>query len=146
MSYKTVTTEAAAKSLAENPKAVYLDVRSQGEFAAGHPAGAINIPIAVAGPGGMAFNQEFLAVADKVLPKDTTLFVGCASGKRSEAACQVLDQAGYTDLANVAGGFSGAKDMMGRIAQPGWTTLGLPVSDDLGEGVSYESLRKKAIG
>jgi len=47
---------------------------------------------------------------------------------------------------NVAGGFSGAKDMMGRIAQPGWTTLGLPVSDDLGEGVSYESLRKKAIG
>jgi rhodanese-related sulfurtransferase len=146
MPYKTISTDEAARKLADNKNAVYLDVRSQGEFAAGHPAGAINIPIAEAGPGGMAFNQDFLAVADKVLPKDTTLFVGCASGKRSEAACQVLDQAGYTDLANVAGGFVGAKDMMGRVIQPGWTTLGLPVSDDNGDGVSYESLRKKAIG
>lgn len=144
--YKTITTDEAAQRLAENPDAVYLDVRSQGEFAAGHPAGAINIPIAEPGPGGMAFNQEFLAVAEKVLPRDTALLVGCASGKRSDAACQVLDKAGYTDLANVIGGFSGVKDMMGRVVQPGWTTLGLPVSSDNGEGVSYASLRRKAIG
>jgi rhodanese-related sulfurtransferase len=146
MPYKTITPDEAAKRLAENPNAVYLDVRSQGEFAAGHPAGAINIPIAEPGPGGMAFNQEFLAVAENVLAKDATLFVGCLSGKRSEAACQVLDQAGYTDLANVSGGFGGAKDMMGRVIQPGWTTLGLPVSNDNGEGVSYASLHRKAIG
>jgi len=146
MPHATITPDEAAKRLAEDPKAVYLDVRSQGEFAAGHPAGAINIPIAEAGPGGMAFNQEFLAVAEKILPTETPLFVGCASGKRSEAACQVLSQAGYTSLANVEGGFSGARDMMGRMAQPGWAQLGLPVSTDNGEGVSYASLRQKAIG
>ena len=146
MAYRTVTPDEAARTLSDKKDAVYLDVRSQGEFAAGHPAGAINIPIAEAGPTGMAFNQEFLAVAEKVLPKGTTLFLGCASGKRSEAACQVLGQAGYTDLANVAGGFSGIKDFTGRVIQAGWGMLGLPVSDDTGEGVSYESLRKKAIG
>lgn len=146
MPYKTITPEEAAKKLAEDTHAVYLDVRSQSEFAAGHPAGAINIPIAEPGPAGMAFNQEFLAVAEKVLPKDTPLFVGCLSGKRSEAACQVLDQAGYADLANVSGGFGGVKDMMGRVLQPGWSTLGLPVSSDTGEGVSYASLREKALG
>jgi rhodanese-related sulfurtransferase len=146
MPHQTITPDEAAKRLAEDPDAVYLDVRSQGEFAAGHPAGAINIPIAEPGPSGMAFNQEFLAVAEKVLPKGTTLFVGCLSGKRSETACQLLDQAGYTNVANVAGGFGGAKDMMGRVIQPGWSALGLPVSNDDGEGVSYASLRRKAIG
>ena len=146
MAYRTVTPDEAARTLADKKDAVYLDVRSQGEFAAGHPEGAINIPIAEPGPTGMAFNQEFLAVAEKILPMGTTLFVGCLSGKRSEAACQVLDQAGYTDLANVAGGFGGIKDFTGRVIQAGWSMLGLPVSDDTGEGVSYESLRKKAIG
>ena len=146
MAYRTITSDAAAKELAETKGAVYLDVRSQGEFAAGHPAGAINIPIAEPGPAGMAFNQEFLAVAEKVLPKEAPLLVGCLSGKRSEAACQVLDQAGYTNLANVAGGFGGVKDVMGRVTQPGWSTLGLPVSSDMGEGVSYASLRKRALG
>jgi len=145
MPHQTITPDEAAKRLAEDPDAVYLDVRSQGEFAAGHPAGAINIPIAEPGPSGMAFNQEFLAVAEKILPKGTTLFVGCLSGKRSETACQLLDQAGYTNVANVAGGFGGAKDMMGRVIQPGWSALGLPVSNDDGEGVSYASLRRKAI-
>jgi len=90
--------------------------------------------------------ERALAVAEKVLPKGTTLFVGCLSGKRSETACQLLDQAGYTNVANVAGGFGGAKDMMGRVIQPGWSALGLPVSNDDGEGVSYASLRRKAIG
>ena len=146
MPHQTITPDEAAKRLTEDPDAVYLDVRSQGEFAAGHPAGAISIPIAEPGPSGMAFNQEFLAVAEKVLPKGTTLFVGCLSGKRSETACQLLDQAGYTNVANVAGGFGGAKDMMGRVIQPGWSALGLPVSNDDGEGVSYASLRRKAIG
>ena len=147
MPHGTTTPDEAAKRLADNPSAVYLDVRSQAEFAAGHPEGAINIPIAVAAPRSrMPTNQQDRAAAAKIPPKHTPLFVGCASGKRSEAACQVLAQAGYTDLANVHGGFSGVRDMMGRMAQPGWAALGLPVSQDNGEGVSYASLRKKALG
>jgi len=36
------------QTLTENPDAVYLDVRTESEFAQGHPAGAINIPVMVA--------------------------------------------------------------------------------------------------
>lgn len=144
---KTITPQEAAETLSQQPGSVYLDVRSQREFAAGHPAGAINIPVAEPGPmGQMVFNQDFLAVVEKVLPKDATLLVGCLSGKRSEAACQILETGGYQDVANVAGGFGGVKDPMGRVFQPGWSQLGLPVSDDAGDGVSYASLRAKALG
>lgn len=147
MPYKTITPDQAASALAEGQGALYLDVRSQREFAAGHPAGAINIPIAEPDASGqMVFNQEFLAVAEKTLPKDAPLLVGCLSGKRSESACRVLEGSGYTNLSNVAGGFGGVKDPTGRVVQPGWSQLGLPVSTDTGEGVSYESLRKKALG
>lgn len=146
MPHKTMTPDQAASTLSEGTGALYLDVRSQREFAAGHPAGAINIPIAEPDASGqMVFNQEFLAVAEKALSKDAILLVGCLSGKRSENACGVLEGAGYTNLHNVVGGFGGVKDPTGRVIQPGWSQLGLPVSTDNGEGVSYESLRKKAF-
>ena len=42
----------AYETLKQNPDALYLDVRTEAEFAAGHPSGAINIPVMVAkGPG-----------------------------------------------------------------------------------------------
>jgi rhodanese-related sulfurtransferase len=146
MPYKTITPDQASALLEEQPGTVYLDVRSQREFAAGHAEGAINIPIAEPDPSGqMSFNPEFLEVTEKVLPKDTALVVGCMSGKRSESACQLLEKAGYTNLANIGGGFGGAKDPTGRVVQPGWRQLGLPISTDTGEGVSYASLRKKAL-
>lgn len=148
MAFKTVTPDQAAAILKEHGGALYLDVRSQREFEAGHPAGAINIPVAEPDPrtGQMAPSPEFQTVAEKTLPKDSVLLVGCMSGKRSEMACRILEQAGYTSLSNVAGGFGGAKDPAGRVIQPGWADSGLPVSTDNGEGVSYASLRRKALG
>jgi hypothetical protein len=32
---------------------------------------------------------------------------------------------------------------MGNVSAPGWVASGLPVSNDNGEGVSYESLAAK---
>lgn len=148
MTFKTITPPQAADILASGAGAIYLDVRSRREFTAGHPAGAVNIPIAEPDPrtGQMVFNAEFQAVAEKTFPKNARLLVGCMSGKRSEMACRTLEQAGYSDLANVHGGFGGAKDPMGNVIQAGWADSGLPVAMDNGEGVSYESLREKALG
>jgi rhodanese-related sulfurtransferase len=147
MAYRTISPDEAAAGMAGGDGTIYLDVRSRKEFTAGHPKGAINIPIMEPNAWGqLSLNEEFLQVVEKLLPKDAKLVIGCLSGKRSEAACQILAESGYTDLANVKGGFGGAKDMLGRVAQPGWIQLGLPVSNDNGEGVSYESLRKKALG
>ena len=134
----------AHQTLTENPDAVYLDVRTESEFAQGHPAGAINIPVVfIKGPGQMEVNEDFVAVAEKVLPKGTKLVVGCMAGGRSQRACEMLEEAGYGDLINVRGGFGGARDGSGEIVVPGWRDAGLPVTTELGEA-SYQSQRKKA--
>jgi rhodanese-related sulfurtransferase len=97
------------ETLARNSFAVYLDVRTEGEFAQGHPAGAINVPVMlIKGPGQMEPNPDFIPVVEKVVPNHTKLVVGCQSGRRSQRACELLEAAGYTDLTNMQGGFGEA--------------------------------------
>jgi rhodanese-related sulfurtransferase len=130
--------------LKANPDALYLDVRTEGEFALGHPAGAINIPVVfIKGPGQMEVNPDFLLIAEKLIPRNKTLVVGCQSGVRSMRACEMLEGAGYSNLTNVVGGFGGRRDQSGSVVEPGWRDSGLPVSTDTGEA-SYQSLRAKA--
>ena len=126
------------------PTQSIVDVRTEAEFAQSHPAGAINIPVVfIKGPGQMEPNDDFLAVAEKVLPKDKKLVVGCMAGGRSQRACEILEEAGYGDLTNVRGGFGGARDQSGKVVVAGWRDAGLPVSSEVGEN-SYQSLRGKA--
>lgn len=134
----------AHETLKKNPGAIYLDVRTEGEFAQGHPQSAINIPVVfIKGPGNMQPNEEFNGVAEKVLPKNTKLVVGCQAGVRSQRACEILEQAGYADLTNVVGGFGGQRDASGAVVTKGWRDEGLPVSNDVGDA-GYQALRKKA--
>lgn len=144
MAIKQAEPPQAFEVLKSNPDALYLDVRTEGEFAQGHPAGAINIPVVfIKGPGQMEVNDDFVAVAAAVLPKDRKLVVGCMAGGRSQRACEMLEAAGYTDLTNVRGGFGGARDASGALVVPGWRDAGLPVSTELAE-VTYAVQRKKA--
>ena len=144
MEIKQTTPPQAYEALCADSGAVYLDVRTEEEFAAGHPLGAINIPIAFANPdGGMVFNSDFLDVVEKVLPRDSRIFCGCKSGGRSQKAAEILAQAGYTDITNVHGGFGGARDPSGQVLVPGWNDSGLPVRSDTDESVSYEGLRRR---
>jgi rhodanese-related sulfurtransferase len=64
-------------------------------------------------------------------------------GGRSQRACEILEQAGYSDLTNIRGGFGGARDASGAVVVTGWRDAGLPVSRELGDS-AYQSLRKKA--
>ena len=134
----------AYEVLNRNPDALYVDVRTEAEFERGHPAGAVNIPVVfIKGPGEMEPNEDFLAVAEKTLPKNRKLVIGCMAGGRSQRACEMLEQAGYADLTNVRGGFGGARDASGAVIVPGWREAGLPVSTDLADS-SYPVMRKKA--
>lgn len=119
---------------------VYLDVRTVEEFEQGHPPGAYNVPAFVRGPGGMEPNPDFLDVVARHFPRDARLLVGCASGRRSQRACEQLRRAGYAEVVNVVGGFGGVRDDEGRLVQPGWRDEGLPVAKR-GEGRDYASLR-----
>jgi rhodanese-related sulfurtransferase len=136
--------KAAKDAMDAAGNATYVDVRTEGEFAQGHPEGAINIPVAQSGPGGMAPNPDFLKVATEVLKeKDHPIFCGCQMGGRSQMAATLLEQSGYTNLANVQGGFGG-KVENGVMMISGWRDSGLPVETDVNDENSYVSLKVKA--
>jgi rhodanese-related sulfurtransferase len=143
MPIRQTTPAEAHDALARDAAAVYLDVRTEGEFEAGHPAGAKNVPVLLLDPasGQPRPNPEFVAVVARRFPPSTRLFVGCQSGGRSQRACELLAEAGFTDLANVYGGFGGARDPAGGIV-PGWEACGLPVERGTPAGAGYADLRK----
>lgn len=144
MPVKEITPQQTHDLMRQEPDCVYIDVRTTHEFCAGHPEGAVNIPIAFPDPGrGMALNQDFVKVMESHFSKEKKIIVGCQAGPRSEAAARMLAEAGYQDVSNMQGGFGGMRDPFGRVVAPGWSSLGLPVSQENGAGVSYESLAAK---
>jgi phage shock protein E len=80
---------AAKRLVAEG--AALVDVRSPGEFAAGHIDGAVNIPV------------QDLSSRMREIPKDRPVVLYCASGMRSGAAARLLRSAGRTDVHNLGG-------------------------------------------
>ncbi len=62
-----------------------VDVRTPSEFAAGHIAGAINVPV-----------QELAGRLKELEPKERALVVYCRSGSRSGNAARMLKAAGFS--------------------------------------------------
>ena len=146
MAIKEITPQQAHDVLEKDADIVYIDVRTEREFVAGHPEGAVNIPVAFPDPArGMVMNADFVNVVESHFPKEKKIIVGCQAGPRANAAAGLLQQAGYQDISNMLGGFGGMRDPMGKVIAPGWSTVGLPVSQENGEGVSYESLKQLKI-
>ena len=131
-----------ATRLNEESGAVYLDVRTEQEFSRGHPAGALNIPIAVLAPGSFLPwpNLKFIHVVEANIPHEVPIYVGCASGHRSLHAAGIMKNHGYRKVASVDSGFIGKKGPLGKLAAPGWIQLGLPVDSGHGDERSYEFL------
>ena len=70
-----------------------IDVRTAEEFAAGHIAGAINIPF-----------EQIVAGVEKIgLKNDASVVLYCRSGRRSGIADVALTQAGFTHSVNAGG-------------------------------------------
>jgi rhodanese-related sulfurtransferase len=145
MPIEQINSQKAKEMLDQDPEAIYVDVRSIPEFLRGHPIRALNIPLFHYNEQvqQMSPNPDFLKVSEAVLPQDKTLIVGCMVGGRSQKACEALAQAGFEKLHNVMGGYGGGRDPMTGEPVPGWSQLGLPISQENGEGVGYESLAAK---
>jgi phage shock protein E len=80
--------KAASTTLSSD--AIILDVRSPMEFANGHVAGAVSLPL-----------DRFVDHYASVLPDKTPLVVVyCASGARSGQAVHYLAQQGYANVVN----------------------------------------------
>ena len=88
-------------------KITVVDVREPEEFTAGHLPGAINIPRGL---------LEFRVDAHPILcDRNCTIVMQCQSGRRSALATVAMQEMGYTNVVNMAGGFTA------------WKTANLPV-------------------
>ena len=142
---KDISAQEANEIMQKDPSVIYLDVRSTQEFVQGHPMRALNIPIMNMVPGmGMVPNPEFVSVVEANISKDATVLVGCKSGGRSARAVEILSGMGFQNLTNIRSGFVGAMDMTGRIIEPGWSLLNLPLCTTCEEAASYSYLESKA--
>lgn len=83
-----------------------VDVRTRGEFAAGHIEGALHVPL------------ERIEASAAELPKDRPLALVCRSGYRSSLAASLLERAGRP----------GAVDLIGGM--DAWRASGLPTQVD----------------
>ena len=143
MSVKQISAEQAHEAMNGGGQAVYIDVRTPGEFAKGHPPNAVNIPVVFPNPATrqMEPNPNFLDVVKRHVPTDRQVIAGCQMGGRSQMAAQLMVEAGYVDVSNMQGGFGGVRNPMGEIVTPGWLQMEYPVETDVDEGNSYESLK-----
>ncbi|MBK8171559.1 MAG: rhodanese-like domain-containing protein [Sandaracinaceae bacterium] len=132
-----------AHSLIENDGYVYVDIRSLPEFDAGHPKGAFNVPLMHMGAGGMEPNNDFLSVMQKAFTADQKIIIGCKAGGRSLKAAQLLSAAGFTNIVDQKGGFSGQTDPFGRVVERGWSTESLPCSTAPEAGHDYATLSRR---
>jgi rhodanese-related sulfurtransferase len=127
--------------------ATLVDVRSTREFEAGHPAGAVNVPLMEPDEdtGVMTPNPDFVRVIQANFPTDAPLLLSCQSGGRSLRAARMLETFGYAHTANILGGFKGKRDPVdGRTIEPGWQESGLPSETTAAPGGSYAELAAKA--
>ncbi|PSR33460.1 MAG: rhodanese-like domain-containing protein [Sulfobacillus benefaciens] len=85
------------ESMARNGQAVVVDVRESSEYKRGHIPRSRHIPLG-----------QLLARLREVA-KDKTIVVVCQSGNRSSRACELLQQAGYRHVYNLAGGMNSWK-------------------------------------
>jgi rhodanese-related sulfurtransferase len=123
---------------------LYLDVRTEEEFALGHPQGAYNVPIRLRGAQGSQENPEFMRVVSAGFGPEQKLIVGCGSGSRSLTAAQKLLEAGYGCLVEQRAGYDGRRDAFGRVLDAGWHAAGLPCASKPEEGRDYHSLKQRA--
>ena len=95
--YSPVVTPARLKQeLSSGTPPVLLDVRTLGEWSRGHVAGSVHVPI------------DELRFELAQLPRDRRIVVICRSGFRAHLAVRILKENGFTDVANLTGGFLSA--------------------------------------
>lgn len=107
---------------------VYVDVRTEEEFRAGHPAGAVNVPFMLASDDGMRPNPDFLSAMRERFGREARLILGCRSGVRSLRAAQALAADGFDHVTDQRAGWDGRRDPFGQLVEAGWSKAGLPVS------------------
>lgn len=103
------TTELTAgdlrRLLADEIDVRLLDVRTPGEFAGGHIAGATNIPL----------DQVRSVAGELASAKGNTLVLICQAGSRANSARDILNGAGCANVSVLAGGMTAWSSAGGQV-------------------------------
>lgn len=102
---KECTVDDVLKRKAAGEQFVFVDVREESEYAAGHAPGALHL-----GKGVIERDVE-----TKIPDPATPIVLYCGGGFRSALAADNLQKMGYTNVISMDGGWRG------------WTEQGLPV-------------------
>jgi len=103
---KEITIEEARARLAQNPKAVLLDVREDSEWANGHAIQAVHL-----GKGVLERDIE------KMFPDpNTELIMYCGGGYRSALTADAAQRMGYRKVVSLIGGYK-------ALVQAGWPMM-----------------------
>lgn len=92
---REVTVAQARQRLADNSKAILMDVREDHEWAAGHAAGAIHL-------GRGIFERD---LERTVSDHGAELILYCGGGFRSALSADAAQKMGYTNVFSLAGGY-----------------------------------------
>lgn len=99
---ETLNSTQAYSALSENSDILIVDVRTFSEYAEGHIANSINLPV-----------DQLKGVALSELPdKDQPIFVVCRSGNRSAMAQDILESMGYTNISDIGSVFSWPEELV----------------------------------
>ena len=94
---KTISAEAFAKEIEQNPMLPVLDVRKKSEFDSEHLINAINTPL------------DYYENQLEEIDPNQTYFVHCAGGYRSMLFISLLRKKGFKNLIDINGGFTAIK-------------------------------------
>ena len=100
---KEITLEAARTRLAQNPKAILLDVREDHEWEKGHAVQATHL-----GKGILERDLEQM-----IRDPDAEIIMYCGGGYRSALTADAAQRMGYRNVSSLIGGYKG-------LAQAGW--------------------------
>ncbi len=94
---------AEAQAAVSKAYSQFIDVRTAEEYAGGHAARAVNIPL------------ETISSKLGTLEKNEPVYLICQTGNRSKKAAAILKESGFNNVLNVTGG---------TVA---WQAAGLPM-------------------
>ncbi|HSH96266.1 MAG TPA: rhodanese-like domain-containing protein, partial [Roseimicrobium sp.] len=100
---KEITVDQARQRLAANPKAIFMDVREDHEWTAGHAEQAVHL-----GKGILERDME-----KKHPDFDAEIIMYCGGGYRSVLTADAAQKMGYRNVSSLMGGYKG-------LLQSGW--------------------------
>ena len=91
--YQVIDAKKAKQMMDQSQSYVIVDVRTQAEYATGHIANAVLIPV----------DQVAQLAPDQLTDKQQLIFVYCRTGARAAQGSAMLVQLGYTNVYDIGG-------------------------------------------